>query len=311
MFSFATENRQLSNNPHLAAAPGLKKKGQGPRQSEIFSRAQAACPEQATQSSWRKAGLMLGLAISATGALAGCNSSEPPPRKVETSTTQTVEEKKPHFSEGRTLLVDMRERATNPEFLPDPAHSVEQRGQFPVYEQAYIDTLVNRDLTAAELPAGAPRFTSMGADDSQMSKLYFGSDMEEVGFGNPAIRRQDIRTRPHRRPGQGAGITDGVTQHHLSCIYRLEEDAVINGVELEGGKLYRVLMMDPSNYTVKEMDKAVCPSNRLVRPENAATQWDIEVIQTNDQGETLYANPADILQVWTLTESEAARYGAN
>lgn len=303
-----------SLRPTVASvAPGLRHAGLRPTcETEITIASDSFERCDGNVDSWwdrmKKASLLAigGLGV-ATG-LAGCGEAPPKP-KAETSQVQqqaaaaaVVEE--PHFSEGRELLVDLSHRAENPEFLPDPAQQVDFRGR-PIFAEDYISSLVDRDLTGSEIQG--PRFTSVGADESQISKIYFDRHMEEAGFGRFARSHDGFATRLSRHP-DGGGITDRITQHHLSCIYRLEADAEIGGVQLEGGKLYRVTSMDPSNYTMREMDKAVCPGNRLVRPKGG-TQWDIEVVQQNDQGEQLYVNPADILQVWTLTEAEAARYG--
>ncbi|MCA9795262.1 MAG: hypothetical protein KC910_25810 [Candidatus Eremiobacteraeota bacterium] len=254
---------------------------------------------------------VLASAAGAVGAVVSNLPSSPPP----TSQSQPVEQAaptespvpvaKPGFFDNRELLVDLSSRATNPEFLPDPSFAVEERGSLLVFEESYIAPLVDRDLTAAQLPEGAPRFTSAGADTSQMSKVYIDAQMREAQFGDMALKHGAHLTRPTRMNGRGSGISDQIGQHHLSCIYRLESDAVVGGVQLKGGQLYRVTVMDPHSRAVtRPMDRAVCPSNRLL-----ATAMDVSVLQSNEQGDTLYVNPADILQVWTLTPGEAARYG--
>lgn len=314
-------------NLRRAAPPGAGSDEQQPHATDRYKPSEpptieaswAAGGEEAKLSGGQVALLGFGLLAAAAGAVGAIvvnmPSSPPPasqsqPVEQPAPAEQTAPVAQPGFFDNRDLLVDLSARATHPEFLPDPAFAVDQRGSLLVFEESYIAPLVNRDLTAAQLPEGAPRFTSAGGDTSQMSKVYIDATMGEADFGEMALKHGNHLTRPTRMRGQGAGISDQIGQHHLSCIYRLESDAVVGGVQLKGGQLYRVTVMDPHSRAVtRDMDRAVCPSNRLVRPADAPTPWDIAVVQTNDQGDTLYVNPADILQVWTLTPSEAARYG--
>lgn len=226
------------------------------------------------------------------------------PSKVELAKPAAIE-KRPDFSEGRTLLVDRSSKVHAHQFDPDPSMALEMRGSTPLFDESYIADLVNRDLT--NVPEGAPRFTALGVDSSQSSKVYFDADLKPVEFGHGSLKSGKFFTRPTRMNGRGAGITDNITQYHLSCVYRLTQPATVDGVKLEPG-VYRLISMDPaSNVATPSMQRSVCPGHTLV-PSGSGISGDYVPRQQTKEGETLHVNPDDIVQIWTLTEQEAAKY---
>ena len=107
--------------------------------------------------------------------------------------------------------------------------------------------------------------------------------------------------------GRGAGIRDEVSQYHLSCVYRLENEATIDGVKLEPG-VYRLISMEPaSRVATQSMQRGVCPGHRL-KPSGSGISGDYVPTQQSKDGEALHVNPDDILQIWSLNAEEAARY---
>lgn len=258
-------------------------------------------------------------AFSAIVGLAGCGS--PPPAPKTETVTKTTEAQAPAeaatevtaaeikreapFSEGRELLLNRSERVTAGQFNPDPSMATEIRGKRAVYEESYIATLVDRDVT--QVPEGAPRFTAVGADESQSSKLYFNGELQPAEWGGGTVKSGNFATRPTRMNGRGAGISDKITQHQLSCVYNLEEAATIDGVQLEPG-MYRLITLAPSsNVATRAMDRGVCPGHRL-ESTGSGISGDYQPVQTNKDGEQLYVNADDIVQIWTLTAQEAAQY---
>lgn len=225
------------------------------------------------------------------------------PAEIELARTETVQEKK--FSDSRTLLLDRSDRVHANQFAPDRSMASEVRGNTPVYEESYIAGLVNRDLTS--VPEGAPRFTALDVDPNQGSKIYFDSHLNSVDYGYGSIKSEKFFTRPTRMNGRGSGITDEITQYHLSCIYRLEEPTTIDGVQLDAG-VYRLVTLAPaSRVATPSMQRSVCPGHTLL-PTGSGIAGDYMPSQQNKSGEALRVNPDDIVQVWTLTPEEAVKY---
>ena len=222
-----------------------------------------------------------------------------------TETKQAEPEVEKKFSDGRTLLLDRSDRVHSGQFNPDPAQAVDFRANRPVFEESYISSLLDRDLTT--VPEGSPRFTAAGVDKNQGSKIYFDSDMQEVGFGYGTMKTGDFMTRPTRMKGRGSGIRDEISQYHLSCVYRLEEAATIDGVKLDAG-VYRLITMEPaSRVATPSMQRGVCPGHSL-KPSGSGISGDYVPTQQSKEGENLHVNPSDIVQIWSLTAEEAANY---
>lgn len=263
-------------------------------------------------------GVLVGIAANSGGA-----PPQPAPAEVVTEITQPasvsealqtetpvapvqrVVQSEPSFSEGRELLVDRSHLVRSDRFAPDPSQAVEVRGNRPVYEESYISSLLDRDLT--EVPTDGPSFTAVGADQGQSSKLYFDGDLNPADWGGGTIKTGDFFTRPSRMNGRGAGIMDGITQHQLSCIYRLEQDATVDGVNLEAG-LYRLVVMEPSsNVATNHMQRGVCPGHRL-ETTGSGISGDYRPTQYSPSGDQLRVNHNDIVQIWSLTAKEQASF---
>jgi hypothetical protein len=107
--------------------------------------------------------------------------------------------------------------------------------------------------------------------------------------------------------GRGAGLRDEISQYQLSCIYRLEQAATLDGVDLDAG-LYRLVVLEPtSNVATPSMQKGVCPGHRL-EASGSGFAGDFVPKQESPEGEQLKVNPDDIVQIWSLTAEEAAEY---
>lgn len=286
--------------------------------------APAARAETRAQMSGLQVGALALGVLAAFGGIIGVATSggtptppAPSPVQLERSTTtqsstpvelakpaQEVQEQ-PSFSEGRSLLVDRSAKVRSGQFNPDPAQATEMRGSRPLFEESYISSLLDRDLT--ELPESAPRFTALGVDEGQSSKIYFDTDLNPVGFGYGNVKSESFLTRPSRMNGRGAGLNDQISQYQLSCIYRLENSVELDGVRLEPG-VYRLITMEPtSQVATPAMQRGVCPGHRLI-PTGSGFAGDYKPVQTNQDGQTQFVNPDDIVQVWTLSPAEAARY---
>lgn len=222
----------------------------------------------------------------------------------EVGETQVVEEKKPSFEDGRELLVDRSERVKAEQFQPDPSDAIAQRKSIITFSESHIRSLVDRNLT--EVPEGAPSFTAHGVDPGQSSKLYFDADLQPAEFGKGSLRTGGFHTRPDRMK-VGMGIRDQIVQYQLSGIYKLENQVTMDGVTLEPG-LYRVTSLAPaSRVTTKQMHHAVAPGHRLVTGDSGF-RGDYKPVQVDENGTPLKVNPDDIVQIWSLTEAEAAEF---
>ena len=217
--------------------------------------------------------------------------------------TQEVKQEA-RFEDGRELLVSRPQLVHADQFAPDPSQAIAQRGSIITYDEAYIDSLVSRNLT--EVPQGQPSFTAEGVDPGQRSKLYFDSDLQPTSWGYGAVKTGNFNTRPSRM-NSGMGLRDEIIQHQISAVYRLENQAEMDGVTLEPG-LYRLITLEASSrVATPNMHRSVAPGHRLV-PSGSGFANDFKPVQTDEAGRPLKVNPDDIVQVWTLTAEEAAEY---
>ena len=283
---------------------------------------------EAKMTGFQKTALILGSMAALAGTLgaavglSGPPSSRPTPAvEVHKEAPQQVEAQKeidlaapvaatqevkqaPRFEDGRELLVSRPHLVKADQFAPDPSQAIAQRGTRISYDEAYIDSLVSRNLT--EVPEGQPSFTADGVDPGQRSKLYFDGDLQPTEWGYGAIKTGNFFTRPSRMKS-GNGLQDEITQHQISAVYRLESQAEMDGVTLEPG-LYRLITLEASSrVATPSMHRSVAPGHRLV-PSGSGFQNDFKPVQTDEAGRPLKVNPDDIVQVWTLTPEEAAQY---
>ena len=217
--------------------------------------------------------------------------------------TQQVKQEA-RFEDGRELLVSRPHLVKADKFAPEPSQAIAERGSIITYDEAYIDSLFNRNLT--EVPEGQPSFTAEGVDPSQRSKLYFDADLKPTEWGYGAVKTGNFNTRPTRMKS-GMGVRDEIAQHQISAVYRLESQAEMDGVTLEPG-LYRLITLEASSrVATPSMHRSVAPGHRLVSGDSGVPN-DFKPVQTDEAGRPLKVNPDDIVQVWTLNAEEAAQY---
>ncbi len=287
----------------------LRKEGEAGQLTYSADWAPQASDDRPKLNGFQKGAVVVGLGLTGLtviGAVSGGGKAPEPPRTRVSRPVQTQEVEAPvslvetaEPSDAREVLVDLSHRAHAQAFLP---------GTSKVYEEAYIQTLVERDLARSELAEDSPKFTALGVDDNQATKIYLDANLEEVGWGKGTSNYGDFFTRPTRMNGNGSGIRDRIIQYHLSCVYRLEEDTVFHGVELPAG-LYRVVTMEPaSQVATPHMQHGVCPGHRL-KPSGSRIPGDYVPTQTLENGEAAYLNRMDILQIQTLSEKDQVRLG--
>lgn len=181
--------------------------------------------------------------------------------------------------------------------------------------KAQLERETQNSVTAAELKPEQPRFTAQHVDQNQTTKLYHGRSAPFAFVESPEIAqteqiqhcRKDIQALPgpagtEQKKCVGGFKTATIRATALSCIYRNEGD----------GKFYRVL--HNSKYFeaplhrggTPMMQQKVCGGHTL-NPvhEGGFTTW--KPSQTDKEGNTLYLNPAHIIDVRPLTPEESAK----
>jgi hypothetical protein len=155
---------------------------------------------------------------------------------------------------------------------------------------AQVQAATRNTLTASELPAGARRFTAHGVDTNQSSKRYHDPVTLEVDeqhsgkkanvggtFGECTSLRSDGTTCNTAKQNQ-------ISYTPLSCVYRDEAD----------GQLYRVTHKSLEHRYTRPMDRMVCGGHELRYNVQEMAHYPS---QTTPGGETLYLNPANIIEV--------------
>lgn len=189
----------------------------------------------------------------------------------------------------------------------------------PTLSDADVKAQLERDtkntVTAAELQPDQPRFTAQNVDQNQMSKLYHGRSAPFAFVDSPEIAqteqiqhcRKDVQTAIGKDGTEQKQCVGGFKQAQvkattLSCVYRNEGD----------GKFYRVLQN--SKYFEAPFHKGGTPmmqqkvcGGHVLTPVNEGgfTTWTPR--QTDKDGNTLYLNPAHIIEARPLTPEESAK----
>lgn len=165
------------------------------------------------------------------------------------------------------------------------------------YTRAEVEAAVRNTVTADDLTSEDFRFTAKGVDDSQLSKEYHEPDtLETRQEGHKTIKHKNRSMMCAKEKNDKCRSKFPVeTQHSvLSCVYRNEAD----------GQLYRVVQRSESYSQTKAMKRNVCGGHDLRITDGVWTPH-----QESKDGDTLYVNPDNIVQVRTLTEAEQAKYG--
>ncbi len=182
--------------------------------------------------------------------------------------------------------------------------------------KATLEKETKNSVTAAELKPDQPRFTAMGVDSSQMTKLYHGSSQPFAFVESPEIaQKEDVQ---HCRKDVKATIgPDGKEQKicvggfknatvkavNLSCVYKNEND----------GKLYRVLQSSKffeapfHKGGTPAMQQKVCGGHVLEsKNEGGFSTWSPK--QVDKAGSQLYLNPEHIIKATPISAEEKAKF---
>lgn len=182
--------------------------------------------------------------------------------------------------------------------------------------KASLEQETKNSVTAAELKPDQPRFTALGVDSTQMSKLYHGTSAPFAFVDSPELSQKDdiqhcrkdvkVTIGPDGKEQKicvGGFRNATVKAVNLSCLYRNEKD----------GQVYRVLQSSKffeapfHKGGTPNMQQKVCGGHVLESAnEGGFSTWSPK--QKDKAGNTLYLNPEHIIKATPVSPEEKAKF---